>query len=149
MEQITLKHGLWVLVADGEKALFMRNEGDAKFPNLRVMRELSQENPPTSEQASDRPGRFHDGASPHRSAVQETDWHRIGKLRFADEIAERLYKAAHRGDFDHIIIAAPPLVLGELRKKMHQEVADRVVGEIPKTLTNQPVYDIEKMLLAA
>ncbi len=149
MEQITLKHGLWVLVADGEKALFIRNEGDAKFPNLQVMRELSQENPPTREQASDKPGRFNDGPSPHRSAVQETDWHKIGKLRFADEIAEKLYKAAHRGDFDHLVIAAPPLVLGELRKKLHGQVADRVVAEIPKTLTNLPVYDIEQMLAAA
>ena len=149
MEQITLKHGLWVLVADGEKALFMRNEGDAKFPNFQIIRELTQENPSTREQGSDRPGRFHDGPSAHKSAVADTDWHKVGKLRFADEIAERLYKAAHRGDFEHIIIAAPPLVLGELRKKMHQEVAERVVGEIPKTLTNQPVYDIEKMLLAA
>ncbi|MBL8578127.1 MAG: host attachment protein [Mesorhizobium sp.] len=148
MEQITLKHGLWVLVADGETALFIRNEGDAKFPNLQVMRELSQENPPTREQASDKPGRFNDGPSPHRSAVQETDWHRVGKLRFADEIAEKLYKAAHRGDFDHIVIVAPPLVLGELRKKLHGQVADKVVAEIPKTLTNLPVYDIEQMLAA-
>ncbi|TIO99116.1 MAG: host attachment protein, partial [Mesorhizobium sp.] len=30
---IKLKRGLWVVVADGEKALFLRNEGDSKFPN--------------------------------------------------------------------------------------------------------------------
>lgn len=149
MDRIALKHGLFVLVADGEKALFMKNEGDAKFPNFQVIRELTQENPPTREQGSDRPGRLNDGPSPHKSAVADTDWQKIGKLRFADEIAERLYKMAHRGDFEQIVIAAPPLVLGELRKKMHQEVTDKIVGEIPKTLTNQPVYDIEKMLLAA
>lgn len=149
MDRIALKHGLFVMVADGEKALFMKNEGDAKFPNFQVIRELTQENPPTREQGSDRPGRFHDGPSAHKSAVADTDWHKVGKLRFADEIAEKLYKMAHRGDFEHIVIAAPPTVLGELRKKMHQEVTDKVVGEIPKTLTNQPVYDIEKMLLAA
>lgn len=149
MDRIALKHGLFVIVADGEKALFLKNEGDAKFPNFQVIRELTQENPPTREQGSDRPGRFNDGPSQHKSAVADTDWHKIGKLRFADEIAERLYKMAHRGDFEHLVIAAPPLVLGELRKKMHQEVSAKVVGEIPKTLTNQPVYDIEKILLAA
>jgi protein required for attachment to host cells len=149
MDRITLKHGLWLMVADGEKALFLKNEGDATYPNLQVVREMEQENPPTREQGSDRPGRFSDGPSIHRSAVDDTDWHKVGKVRFADEIADRLYTMAHRGDFREIVLIAPPLVLGELRKKLHQEVSEKVVGEIPKTLTNHAVYDIEKILLAA
>jgi protein required for attachment to host cells len=110
---------------------------------------MEQENPPTREQGVDRPGRHSDGPSAHNSAYEETDWQRLGKERFADEIAERLYKMAHRGDFKQIVLIAPPLVLGELRKKLHREVAEKIVGEIPKTLTNHPVYDIEKLLLAA
>jgi protein required for attachment to host cells len=149
MAGVKLAHGIWVLVADGEKALFLRNEGDGLHPNLSVIRELTEENPPTREQGADRPGRFHDGASPHRSAVDDTDWHRIAKERFADEIADRLYKAAHRGDYDRIVLIAPPLVLGELRKKIHKEVGDRVVAEFAKTLTNHSVPDIEKSLMAA
>ncbi|WP_255964541.1 baeRF12 domain-containing protein [Staphylococcus aureus] len=38
-------------------------------------------------------------------------------------------------------------LLGELRKEMHKEVEDRVIGEIAKTLTNHTVSDIEKVLL--
>jgi protein required for attachment to host cells len=140
---------MWVLVADGEKALFLRNEGDGQYPNLEVVREVREENPPTREQGTDRPGRLNDGGAggAHRSAVADTDWHRIAKERFADEIAERLYKMAHRGDFEAIILTAPPTVLGEIRKKLHKEVAGRVVAEIPKTLTGHPVYDIEKILM--
>ena len=149
MDRIALKSGLWLMVADGEKALFLKNEGDTTYPNFEVVREIGQSNPPTREQGSDRPGRFNDGPSAHRSAVADTDWHKVGKLRFADEIAERLYTMAHRGDFKEILLIAPPLVLGELRKKLHQEVTDRIVGEIPKTLTNHAVFDIEKLLLAA
>jgi protein required for attachment to host cells len=149
MDRIALKRGLWLMVADGEKALFMKNKGDTAYPNFQVVREMEQENPPTREQGSDRPGRFSDGPSIHRSAVADTDWHKVGKVRFADEIAGRLYKMAHRGDFSEIMLIAPPLVLGELRKKLHQEVSDKVVGEIPKTLTNHAVLDIEKLLLAA
>ena len=149
MDRIALKSGLWLMVADGEKALFLKNEGDTTYPNFEVVREIGQSNPPTREQGSDRPGRFNDGPSAHRSAVADTDWHKVGKLRFADEIAERLYTMAHRGDFKEILLIAPPLVLGELRKKLHQEVSDRIVGEIPKTLTNHAVFDIEKLLLAA
>lgn len=149
MDRIALKTGLWLMVADGEKALFLKNEGDTTYPNFQVVREIEQDNPPTREQGTDRPGRLSDGPSAHRSAVAETDWHKVGKVRFADEIAEQLYEMAHRGDFKEIVLIAPPLVLGELRKKLHQEVSNRIVGEIPKTLTNHAVFDIEKLLLAA
>lgn len=149
MDRIALKTGLWLMVADGEKALFLKNEGDTVYPNFQVVREIEQDNPPTREQGTDRPGRLSDGPSAHRSAVADTDWHKVGKVRFADQIAERLYEMAHRGDFKEIVLIAPPLVLGELRKKLHQEVSNRIVGEIPKTLTNHAVFDIEKLLLAA
>ena len=116
MNNVKLKHGLWIVVADGEKALFLQNDGDAQYPNLQVVQEMEQENPATREQGRDRPGRYNDGPSVHRSAVEDTDWHRLGKERFADEIAERLYKLAHRGDFKEIVLIAPPLVLGEMRR---------------------------------
>jgi protein required for attachment to host cells len=149
MGKTKLLHGMWVLVADGEKALFLRNKGDHDYPHLEVVRLIAEDNPPSREQGSDRPGRFRDGPNVHRSAVEETDWHRIEKERFAEEIAERLYRLAHRGDFDRILIVAPPLVLGEIRKHLHKEVVERIAGEIPKTLTNHPVDKIERLLQAA
>ena len=39
---IKLVHNIWVLIADGEKALFLRNEGDAEYPNLQVVREMHE-----------------------------------------------------------------------------------------------------------
>ena len=149
MNTINLKHGIWVMVADGEKALFLKNMGDNTYPNLQVVHEMKQDNPATREQGTDSPGRYNDGPSVHRSAVEETDWHRIGKERFADEIAGRLYKLAHKGVFDQIVLVAPPLVLGAMRKKLHKEVTDKVTAEIPKTLTNHAIFDIETLLQAA
>lgn len=148
MSDFRLAHDIWVLVADGEKALFLKNEGDAEYPDLRVVREMHDDNPPTREQGTDKPGRMDDGGPMNKSAVAETDWHRIEKERFADEIAERLYKMAHRGRFEHIVLVAPPLVLGEMRKKLHKEVEQRVSGEVAKTLTNHTISDIEKNLMA-
>ena len=147
MSGIILKHDGWVVVADGEKALFLRNEGDAQHPNLEVFREMAQENPPTREQGTDRPGRMHDTGQNHRSGVQDTDWHQIGKERFAKEIAQRLYNYAHAGRFDRLVLVAPPKVLGDMREALHPEVAERVVQEIPKTLTNHSIDKIENLLL--
>ncbi len=52
-----LRNGTWVLVADGEKALFLVNDGDAEIPVLNVTREEHQENPHDIEQSANRPGR--------------------------------------------------------------------------------------------
>ncbi|WP_316014056.1 host attachment family protein [Roseobacter sp. HKCCA0434] len=146
MKDLQVKEGTWVVVADGEKALFLVNKGDAEHPNLDVFREEEQDNPPTREQAANRPGRFNDGPNVHSSAVDDTDWHQLEKERFAKDLADILYKAAHAGKFDKLVLAADPSTLGELRKEYHKEVQDRLVEEIDKDLTNHPIDEIEKML---
>lgn len=136
------------MVADGGKALFLRNVGDEKFPNLDVFREEEHDNPPNRDQKANRTGRLKDGGmNAHRSAVQDTDWHELEKERFADDLAGILYAQAHKGRFSSLVIVASPNVLGDLRKKLHKEVQDKVVGEVAKDLTNHPVDQIEKLVL--
>src|SRR5215467_14615722 len=36
MSKLEIPHDAFVLVGDGHKALFLRNAGDAKFPDLRI-----------------------------------------------------------------------------------------------------------------
>ncbi len=141
-----LKHGTWVLIADGEKALFTQNVDDEQNPTLEVIRIEEQDNPADRELGTDRPGRFHDGPNVHRSAVQETDWHQLNEDRFAHELADILYEKAYGGKFDRIVLVAPPDTLGELRKTMHKVVTDKVIAEIPKTLTRHPLDKIEILL---
>ncbi|MEW4467635.1 host attachment family protein [Parasphingorhabdus sp. JC815] len=134
-----------VLIADGEKALFLRNEGDEKYPNLQVEKKRTQDNPPTREQAANRRGRMFDGTG-HKSAVDDTDWHELAKDRFAADLSERLYQRAHDGDFNDLIIVATPNTLGELRQHLHSEVADKLRGEVDKNWTNHPLDEVESLL---
>ncbi len=139
----------WVLIGDGEKAIVLRNAGDEEYLNLVVERVLEHENPPTREQGSDRPGRHADAPVPgsdQRSAFEEADWHRLEKTRFAGEIAKRLYKLAHQGRFDRLVVVAPPQTLGDLRRTFHDEVKRRIIGELDKSLTHHPVWEIERHL---
>ena len=145
--KIELRHDGWIVVADGDKALFLVNEGDEKYPNLKVFREEEQDNPPNREQGTSRPGRFNDGPNVHRSSVDDTDWHELAKENFARQIADILYRQAHKQRFSQIILVAAPAVLGEVRKELHKEVAERVIAEIDKDLTNHPVHEIEKLVL--
>ena len=147
MVGVHIDHDAWVMVGDGEKALFLRNEGDAAYPNLEVLNVLEHENPRTGQQGTDRPGRAFSSIGGHRSALQETNWHKLEKHRFAKEIAQTLYAAAHRGQYSKLVIAAPPMIMGDLRRALHKEVSDKVVAEVSKDLTNMPPHEIEKILV--
>lgn len=141
-----LDNKVWVLVADSEKALFFENAGNRKTPDFKVVTELEQENPATRDQGASAPGRMNDPGPNQKSAFEQTDWHRLAADRFAKDAAELLYKYAHRNRFKQIVLCATPRILGELRKELHQEVSSRVIGEVPKNLTNHPVDKIERIL---
>lgn len=70
----------------------------------------------------------------------------LNEATFSKQIAERLYKAAHTGVFDQLILIADPGTLGEIRPLLHQVVTDKLVLEQAKTLINSPVEDIERAL---
>lgn len=142
----TIDHDTWILVADGQKALFLCNEGDDELRNFAVRHVEEQDNPPDREQGTDRPGRMGDQGSAHRSSVAETDWHQLAEDRFAKDLSDILYRMAHKNRFEKLVLVAPPRVLGELRQELHKEVQDRIVGEVPKTLTNHPIDRIETLL---
>lgn len=139
-------HGSFVVVADGRKMLLLRNEGDADYPNLTVERAAVQDNPADRDQSSDVAGRAFSSVGARRSAYDETDFHQLEEDRFAAATAEILKKRALGGEFESLIIVAPPRTLGELRKHYHKEVESRLRGEIPKDLTGHPVEEIERIL---
>ena len=141
-------HESWVVIADGGKYLVLENLGDAELMDLRVYRHATQENPPTREQGTDRPGRLND-AGPGRSAVADTDWHALAKERFAKDLAGQLRKWALQKRFDHLVLVAAPTTLGQLRPELHDEVQQTLIGELDKDLTNHPIGEIEKALASA
>jgi protein required for attachment to host cells len=149
MNKITIPHDALVFVGDGQRALFLRNAGDEKFPNLKTERVFSEDNPPTHEQGTDRPGRAIESAGTHRhSSMEPTDWHEIEKERFADRVAAALEKLVRDQNMQKIVVVAPPRTLAELRHVFHADVKKRIIAEIDKDLTKHPVSEIEKHILA-
>jgi len=144
-----LPHKAFVVVADGRKMLFLRNEGDAVHPNLQLERKRVQENPSNGEHKTDAPGRSFSSVGPGRSAYEEADFHQIEEDRFAAETAELLRRRALENDFESLIVVAPPRTLGELRKNYHKEVETRLAGEIDKDLTRHTIAEIEQALIEA
>ena len=146
MAKLNIPHDAFVFVGDGRKALFLRNEGDEKFLNLKTERVLRDQNPPTREQGSDQPGRAFASVGARRSAVEDTDWHELEEQRFAHVIADALQRLVRERKVKELVVIAPPRTLAELRRAFHSEVKSRIVAEIDKDLTQQPIYEIEKHL---
>src|SRR6266568_1533399 len=92
MDKLIIPHDAFVFVGDGRKALFLRNEGDAQLVNLVTERVFVDENPPTHEKGTDRPGRAFPSSpnSNSRSAVEATDWHAIEEQRFVERVCAAL-----------------------------------------------------------
>ena len=144
-----IPHDAIVFVGDGQKALFLRNKGDGKFPNLVVEHVFVDHNPSTHEQGTDRPGRtFKRAATNRRSGVDATDWHDLEKHRFAHQIAEALKGLVCSKKAKAIVVVAPPRTLADLRQAFHADVRSTIIAEIGKDLTKRPTADIEKHLFA-
>ncbi len=149
MNKIAIPHDAMIFVGDGRKALFLRNAGDEKFPNLKTEQVFTEENPPAHEQGSDRPGvAFAHAGSHRRVSMEETDWHLLEEHRFVERVAAALEQVVRSRNVPALVIAAPPRTLADLRRAFHADVKKRIVAEVGKDLTKHPVSEIETHLLA-
>jgi protein required for attachment to host cells len=146
MTKVQIPHDSFVFVGDGRKAIFLRNEGDETFPNLKAEQVFRDKNPPTHEQGTDKPGRAFSSVGHGRSSVEPTDWHDIEAHRFADQVADALESLVRERGVRSLVIVAPPRTLAELRRVFRPDVKRRIVAEIDKDLTGEPIYQIEKHL---
>jgi protein required for attachment to host cells len=144
---MSIPHNALILVVDGTNMLFLRNVGNGQQIELETESHTHREDRKDREIKSGAPGTTSQSAGYGRPAMQETDFHQQDEDRYAAEAADQLRMRALAGDFDALVIVAPPKTLGELRTHLHPEVEQRVVMELAKEMTNRPVPDIVAMLM--
>ncbi len=127
-----------VAVIDGETFLLFRNEGALFEPKLK--KEASPELDVTNFSAGIR-HQDDVGRNLGRSDLEE--------LGHAAAAAEWLSAKAVANELHDVLVIADPKSLGEMRNHYHSELEKRLVGEIDKTLTGQPVDKIEQAITAA
>lgn len=142
-----VRHGR-VLITDGARALVFRNEGDAAAPDLRLVRSHSQDNPATHEQGRGPPPRTQDSTE-RRSSIEQTDLHQEAEDRFVAGIAADMERDLRAGDFDSLIVVAPPVALGVYRRAVGAAVKKVTVAEIDKDLTKHPPGEIAAHVMKA
>jgi protein required for attachment to host cells len=147
---LKIPHNAFVFVGDGRKALFLRNEGDEKYPSLRTENVFEDDNPSTHEQGSERPGRVSKAQhSGQRSTVEPVDWHDIEEHRFAKQVAASMEHVVRQRKVPALVIVAPPKTLADLRSAFHSDVRALVIVEINEDLTKHSVGEIERHLTGA
>ena len=130
-------HQALVALANGERFLLMRNVGQPFEPKLEKVSELDLEL--TNFSAGVR----------HQDPVERNGSTDIDELAHGAAIAEWLNKTTLNGASEPLVIAADPKTLGQIRQHCHKELQNRIVGEVAKDLTNQPLESIEQVLAAA
>ncbi len=144
-----LKTGIWIVVADGARGMVLVNEGTADSPALKTLRVYNQDNPRTSEQGDDKPGRSFESSGARRSTMEAPDLHQKTEDRFVEAIIDDLAKDAVAKAFDQLVVAAPPVALGVMRKATPASLGAKVMAWIDKDFTKEPVPQIAKAIAKA
>lgn len=144
---MNIAHGAHILVCDGAKALLFYNQGDLEYPYFQTVWEKGQDNPATSEQGTDRPGRRSDGAH-HKSSMSENDIHDEKEAEFARSLVDAVQSNIATGVISHLIIVAAPRMLGALRALYTGQIEQHLRAEVDKDLVHQDSRSIENILKA-
>lgn len=133
-----LPHKAHVAMVDGEHFTLFRNTGQPFEPKLE-----KEENPELD------PTNFSAGVRHQDDVGQRLGRTDLEELAHGAAAAEWLNRKAIAGSIDDILIIADPKTLGEMRHHYHSELKGRLVGEIAKTLTGEPLAKIEKTIETA
>lgn len=141
-------HHTWVVVADSTQAKIFRL---AKFPKLEEIAYLEHPESRLHNQdlVSSKPGRgFQSFGNSRSSYQQETEPRQVEAIKFASEVANYLYTASNKGDFNKLYLFSEPSFLGLLRQHLHQQVNKCIAAEVAKELTSSSIEEIQHHLAA-
>jgi protein required for attachment to host cells len=140
------KSNLWYVIADGGRARFVERDAQGAFRTLSsfVSTDLHKS---ARELGRDRPGRVMESATPGRSAVEpRRDPHEAAKEDFIAAVADALAEEQKAGNFDELVLVAPPGVIAELKDALSKPTAEIVIRELHKDLTKVPDHDLTSHL---
>ena len=141
-----IEHNVFIVVADGRRAIVYRNSGTAQAPHLEEVAGFEQNNPPSREHGTDKAGTGFSSAGGIRSSVSETDYHDAKEKAFAKEIVHVMVDLKRDRTIAKLIWIAPPRMLAELRHDMPHQLKEITVKEIDKDLTKHAPHEIVKLI---
>jgi protein required for attachment to host cells len=143
------KAKIWYVIADGGRARFVERDENGAFRTVSSFVSTAL-HAKSSDLGRDRPARVMESANAGRSAVEpRRDLKEAAKEDFIKLVAEQIESEHGRGQFDKLVLVAPPGVLTELRSKLSKPMAEIVVDDLQKDLTKIPDHDLTGHLAPA
>lgn len=133
---------IWYVIADGGRARFVARDENGAFRTVLsfVAADMQKR---SSDLGRDRPSRVKESANVARHAVEpRRDLHEAAKEDFIALVAEQIAAEHGEGQFDQLVLVAPPKVLPELKQKLAKPLAQLVVSDLQKDLTKIPDHDL-------
>ncbi|GDX80904.1 host attachment protein [Deltaproteobacteria bacterium] len=139
----------WMLILNASYASFYHERADGSIELLRTLEHPSGR-ARGRDLGSDRPGRSTKGPGGPRTAFEpHTDPVDVDRDHLVREVVAVLEAAVVGGECAHIVLVAPPRLLGRLRKQLPTTVARCVVESITLDLAHKAARDIPAALRTA
>lgn len=140
----------WILAAESSRAIIYSVE--SRIKPLKELESFAHPEGRELEQdmTSDRPGRAFDttGLGGRHSMGKEIDPKRHEAQVFAKRLADRLDQGRTQGDFDQLMLVAPPAFLGLLRESLNDQTLKLVSQSLDKNLLQAGEQSIRDNLFA-
>lgn len=128
---------LLFLITDGGRArLVERAPGTRHYMTVEEFDGASALQALRDELADSPPGRSISSTSPRRAKVGREDDLLPAKVAFVNTVADHAATVCSRGGYDAVVVAAPPRLIGPLRRHLEGRVA--IAGAVRKDLTKTP-----------
>jgi protein required for attachment to host cells len=128
----------WIIVADGGEARILLSETGAEGLRQLPNGKFSDPQLPTHELVTDRQPRVRESKSNASHAIEpKIDAHKQRKMKFVKNLLGHIERAAENLEFEHLIIVAPPFILGEIRKDLSPRLQKLVQSEVSHDYVHQ------------
>lgn len=140
----------WVLVADRAHARIF-STSDPELRDLSEVKTLihSESAVHARDVLTDRPGRFAGLHGEYVSGEPETDFRHQTAQDFAVQIVAELEHGRTQNRYGQLIIIAPSLLLGVLRKHLPEALKKLIIAEVDKELVRRPVSELAESVRQA
>ena len=132
----------WIVVAESSRARIFTMEG-ALAP-LRELEDLSHPEArlPGRELKSDRTRVFRGRGQENHPGEPNVEPKQQEAIQFARQISERLEQARTKGEFEGLVLIAPPAFLGLLRQNLSAATEKHLIKSIDKNLVQMSEREI-------
>lgn len=136
-----------VVMADGQKAVFLRNESQDPQMKLERLCVMTLAAEPSRKLGRDRPGHAQIRSESLKTSYRQPDYHQLLENRFLGSVANGIQQFFKIGDFNDIVLIAEPRALGVLRQKIDENLRPSIRAEISRDYLKTNLPDLEHYLL--